>query len=235
MQGPTRGKKRSIMQATVFIVVLLLGGWGKPLLAEDHKVVLNDLVRETQKMSDTSGEITLIWWIPEEFWRISITQGNPDATEAQTEKFLEVLRPYTILVVVDGKLGQFGGVTYTSEPDIRAGIKIKDGQGARYLPIGEGKVNPDAKNLLSMMKPIFSNMLGPMGENMHFYTFSAWDKGGNKIADAKKEGNFSVTLPGREYKWRLPLGSLLPPRKCPVDGEILNGAYKYCPWHGAKL
>lgn len=234
MEGKT-GRKRSVTWAAAFIVVLLLGGWGKPLHAGDHKVVLNELVRETQKMSDKSGEMTLIWWIPEEFWRISITQGNPNATEEQTEMFLEVLRPYTVLVVVDGKVGQFGGVTYTSEPDIRAGIQIKDGQGGRYLPIGEEKVNPDAKNLLSMMKPIFSNMLGPMGQNMHFYAFSAMDKEGNRIVDARKEGTFSVTLIGREYKWRLPLGSLLPPRKCPVDGETLNGAYKYCPWHGAKL
>jgi hypothetical protein len=235
MSESTWGKKRSVMQAAVFLAVLFLGGWGKPLLAGDHKVVLNDLIRETQKMSDKSGEMTLIWWIPEEFWRISIAQGNPNATEAQTEMFLEVLRPYTVLVVVDGKMGQFGGVTYTSETDIRAGLKIQDGQGASYLPIKEEKVNPDTKNLLAMMKPIFSNMLGPMGQNMHFYAFSATDREGKRIADARKEGNFSVTLTGREYKWRLPLGSLLPPRICPVDGETLNGAYKYCPWHGAKL
>ena len=78
-------------------------------------------------------------------------------------------------------------------------------------------------------------MLGPMGQNVHFYAFSATDNAGNRIADARKEETFSVTLTGREYKWRLPLGSLLPPKKCPLDGEILNGAYKYCPWHGAKL
>ena len=63
-----------------------------------------------------------------------------------------------------------------------------------------------------MMKPIFVNMLGPMGQNMHFFLFPAKDKSGNLIADAKNEGSFTVKLADRPFKWRLPLGSILPRR-----------------------
>lgn len=86
-----------------------------------------------------------------------------------------------------------------------------------------------------MMGPVLVNMLGPMGQNMHFFLFSSKKKNGQEIAVAKREGAFSVKLDKREFKWRLPLGSLLPPKVCPIDGEKLNGAWKFCPWHGVAL
>jgi hypothetical protein len=70
---------------------------------------------------------------------------------------------------------------------------------------------------------------------MHFSAFSARDKEGRRIADARKEGSFLVMSTGRKFKGELPLCSLLPPRNCPVDGEILNVAYEYCPCHGARM
>ena len=78
-------------------------------------------------------------------------------------------------------------------------------------------------------------MIGPMGQNMHVFLFPAKDKKGQDIAAAKREGFFSVKLDKREFKWRLPLGSLLRQKVCSVDGEKLNGAWKFCPWHGTEL
>jgi len=50
-----------------------------------------------------------------------------------------------------------------------------------------------------------------------------------------QEGGFSVDLEGKAYTWRLPLGALLTRKTCPVDGEKLSGAWKFCPWHGKTL
>jgi len=86
-----------------------------------------------------------------------------------------------------------------------------------------------------MIKPVIVNTLGPLGQNMHFFLFPAKNKSGRNIADAKKGGVFSVRLGEREFKWRLPLGSLLPPKICPRCGEKLSGAYKYCPYDGTPL
>jgi len=192
------------------------------------------LVKETQKISQKAKEMTFIWWVPEEFWRASFKQ-NPNMTAAQTEEFIKVLRPYMLIVAVDGNIGTFGGVTYKSETTIRDNIKIIDSQGTRYRPLSNENVDADTRNFLSMGKPIFANMLGPMGQNMHFLVFPAKDNKGRRIAEARKEGVFSVKLREKEFKWRLPLSSLLPPKICPVDGEELKGAWKFCPWHGVKL
>ncbi|MEW5948796.1 MAG: hypothetical protein AB1711_05215 [Thermodesulfobacteriota bacterium] len=227
-------KGRSLGQASVFMAVFLLFGWMATGQAQENKVDLNALIQETQRMSQKADEMALAWWIPEEFWQVSFAR-NPNMTMAQAEEFMKVLRPYTVIVVMDGKAGALGGITYKSEAAIRAGIQIKDSEGTRYRPLSEDKIDADSKNFLSIMKPVFVNMLGPLGQNMNFFLFPAENKKGQKIAEAKKEGSFSVEMGEREFKWRLPLGSLLPPKICPTCGEKLSGAYKFCPWDGASL
>jgi hypothetical protein len=44
-----------------------------------------------------------------------------------------------------------------------------------------------------------------------------------------------VKMGEKEFHWRLPLGSLLPPKICPKCGETFSGAYKFCPWDGSTL
>ena len=178
--------------------------------------------------------MTFVWWIPEEYWKVSFEQ-DPSMTAAQTEDFLKVLRSYTIVVVVVGKVGSFGGITYKPVEDIRGSIQLIDKQGNSYLPISEDKINADTQNFLSMMKPVFANMLGSMGQNMHFFIFPDKGKNDQRIADATKEGSFKVKLGEEEFKWRLPLGALLPPQLCPTCKEKLTGSYKFCPWDGTKL
>jgi len=223
--------------ASLFLAVLLLFLWVLNSLAQEsqeNKIDISALTQETQKMQQQADQMTLVWWIPEEFWWVSSAQ-DPTVTKAQTENLINVLRPYTLIIIVDGKIGPFGGVTYKPEAEIRAGVQIKDSQENYYRPLNEDKINADAKNFLSIMKPIFANMLGPMGQNMHFFFFPAESKNGNKIAEAKKEGAFSVKLREREFRWRLPLGSLLPPKTCPGCKEKCSGAWNFCPWCGTKL
>jgi hypothetical protein len=166
--------------------------------AQDRKVDINALVQETQKMSDKSGEMTLIWWIPEEFWRASFEQ-DPNMTAAQTEEFIKVLRPYMLIVAVDGNIGTFGGVTYKSETTIRGSIQVIDSQGTHYRPLSNENIDANTKNFLAMMKPVFVNMLGPIGQNMHFLLFPARNTMGQSIAVAKREGAFSVQLDKRVF------------------------------------
>jgi len=232
MNKLTNTKKGFLGQVSILMVVLLLCGWTRIGLAHEHKIDLQALTQETQKMSQEVNEITFVWWIPEEFWRISF---DPTMTEAQTDEFIKVLRPYTFIAVVVGKVGPFGGITYRSESSIRADIQIKDSQGIRYRPLGEDKIDADAKDFLSMAKSILANMGGSMGENLCVILFPARKKEGQRIADAKGEGSLSVKLGEKEFRWRLPLGSLLPPKICPTCKEKLSGAYKFCPWDGTKL
>lgn len=235
-------KSRGIKRANVgwvsfFVGVLVLSGWMANSLAREGQrtqVDMNALIHETQKMVQKTDELAVVWWIPEEYWRVSFEQ---DATmsKAQVEQFLKALRPYTLIAVIEGKIGAFGGVTYKAKADVRKRLEFKDSQGIRYRPLSEDQVSADVKNFLSIMKPVLANMLGPLGQNVHFFVFPAKNKSGQRIADAKKKGMFWVKLGAREFRWRLPLGSLLPPKICPKCAEKCNGAWNYCPWCGMKL
>jgi hypothetical protein len=223
------------LMTTKALLIVLLACWGGgTALAQANQVDLNALTAETQKMHPDADRMTLVWWVPGEFWEATLAQ-DPTTTKAQAAQFMEILSPYTLVVVVDGKVGPLGGVTYKTEETIRETIRLVDGQGTAYRPLGKEKIGADTRNLLAVMKPILSNMMGQMGENMNFILFPAKSKTGLKIVEAGKEGSFTVKLGESDFVWRLPLGALLPAKICPVDGERLNGAWKFCPWHGDRL
>jgi hypothetical protein len=202
--------------------------------AQASRIDTNALTEETQKSHPDPDRMALVWWIPEEFWEATLAQ-DPATSKAQAEAFLKTVRPYLIFGVVDGKMGAFGGVTYKSEATIRSTIEVVDARGAAHLPIAHEKVDADTRNLLAMMRPVLSNVIGKTGENLHFVLFPATDAAGRRIADANAEGMLTLKLGADVFKWRLPLASLLPPKVCPVDGEQMSGGWKFCPWHGERL
>jgi hypothetical protein len=195
---------------------------------------LQALTLETQKMSQKPDEMTMVWWIPEEFWAASFAQ-TPDMTASQIEEFLKVIRRYTILVVVDGTMGAFAGVTYKSEDVIRATTRLLDAQGKSYAPKANEEIDADTTNMLQMIKPVFVNMLGPMGQNMHFLLFPGSDETGTPIANAKGKGRLNVKVGDREFTWRLPLDALLPPQVCGNCKQDCKGSWFFCPWCGTKI
>ena len=233
-----RGVKKATLGWVSFLVAaLVLSGWAARSLAREGQqtqVDINALIHETQKMVQKEGELSLVWWIPDDYWRVSFEQDR-SMSKAQIEQFLAALRPYTLIGVVEGKIGPLGGVTYKPKAEIESKLELKDNNGMLYRPLGQDQVSADVKNFLSMMKPMLANMLGPLGQNFHFFVFPAKDKKGQMIADAKKQGFLWVKLGERKLRYRMPLGSLLPPKICPKCAEECSGAWNFCAWCGTKL
>lgn len=230
-------KRKNLRCTSLLVVVLLLFGWLANTSAQKTKILkidTNALIDETQKESGEQDRMDLVWWIPEEYW-VSFCENDPTITEEATEEIVKVFRPYTVIAVADGKIGTFGGVTYKSKADIQGSLRIKDSQGVYFRPLSEDLVDADTKSFLSIMRPIFVNMLGPLGENFHFFVFPGKSDKGQRIVNPNKKGTFSVLLGATEYRWRLPLSSLVPPKICPKCKEECNGAWNFCPWCGTKL
>ena len=225
--------KRKIV-TTALLCLMLVMGWAASGIAQYEDINVNKLIEETQLMAEGADDMTLVWWMPNEFWEVSFAQ-EPTISAADAQKSLDILKNYTIIMLVDGTIGTFGGVTYKSESYLRSNTTVSDKNGQTYSPLSSSEIDADTKSLLSAMKPVFANMLGPMGENMHFMIFPGHDRSGNPMTNALEEGSFIVTTSGKLFKFRLPLGALLPVKICPVDGEEMNGAWKYCPWHGVEL
>ena len=201
---------------------------------ESMKIDLSSLIKESQQIINEDNKLTLVWWLPTEFWEVSFQKEN-NMSESEISEMISYIDPYLIYIVVDGKIGPFGGMTYNSDNEILSTLELRDRNNERYLPILEDDLNDNLKILLAAFKPIFASMLGKMGENMNLYVFTANDKNNNKIAELKENGSFKVLVGGREFSWDLPFESVIPPQTCPKCSKSMSGSFKYCPWDGTKL
>ena len=227
-------QKKPVVQLAPLVILSVLISVMLLLSASAAEIDFNAFVQEIQKMSQNPNEMTLVWWVPAEYWQEALGR-DPSSTPQQISEIINLLSPYTLFVIADGHVGSFGGVTYKTRAEIFKSLQLVDNQVNTYFPLEDNEINADAQNFLSMMKPVFANMLGQMGQNMHFFVFPSTSVDGKKIADAKSDSTFSVLLGQRTFRWKLPIGSLLLPKTCPKCGEQLNGAYKFCPWDGAQL
>ena len=231
---------RRILQ--FFLASLLLGASPLCVLAQNAETSaadsseVDDLLRETQKSVSGNHRIGVVWWIPTEFWEASAKRMGNSAERAR-EMFAS-LRDYTIVCVAVGKVG-VGNINWFPEGDVRAATSLRDSAGMNYRTAAQ--LSSDAQGLLSVMKPVLSNILGPMGQNIQFLIFPAKTSAGNAISDPRRPGSFSVVISdllGQKesvFGWQLPLTSLTPPRFCPVGHERVQANWKYCPWHGNPL
>lgn len=194
------------------------------------------IIKETQQTvggKDTTG---LVWWLPVEFWEQSAIEGGTAPPQARAN--FAPLRDYIMIIVAVGKVG-LGNINWRSEKEIRAGTSLRDSSGQPYGPLEQ--ISGDAQGISSVIRPVLSNILGPMGQNLQILFFPARTKSGNPIADPMRAGTFSVVLSNltaqkeTEFSWHLPLTSFSPPKFCPVGKERVEANWKFCPWHGVPL
>lgn len=193
---------------------------------------IQDLIQDTQKLIQKDKRINLVWWIPKEFWQVSL-KDNPSLTEAQKKEFVSTLENYTAFAVIVGDVGILGGMNFKTRDEILANIQLKI-KNKEINPIAHKDLTPDASNLFASMKPTMENMLGKFGQGMEFVVYKNKDKE-KLIIDPKKPGAFIFESFGVEHTWRLPLGSLLPPKFDKESGEMFPGNYNFNPFTGAKL
>lgn len=201
----------------------------------DPQVDISEFTRETQQWSKTENNNTLVWWIPFEYWRIA-TRGNAAVTEEGIKQIEDAFSPYVLVCAADLKTSTLGTFSPADEADVRSRLSIIDKNGKKYTPLEEDEVSSEAWTLAGYMKPVLGQALGQIGKGMHFFFFKVQDDKGENLIQATKDGSFTVKLDGRnDFKWTLPVPTLLPPKYCPVDKEKMKGHWKFCPHHGNKL
>jgi hypothetical protein len=225
-----------------YVVLLLLLSFYPAFAQEAPKsssvdnIDMGAFVRETQQSINEKGYVGLVWWIPTEYWEISSERSG--VSEQNAKLRFEPLRKYTIVAVSIGKMG-IGNVNWIAEPEIRETISLRDSEGNAYPPLQ--KLSGDAEGLVSLLRPVFANLLGAMGQNIQLFFFSGTNKMAKPLVDPSSPGSFSVVLSkalegkDKTFEWKLPLTALSPPKYCPVGKERVEANWKYCPWHGVKL
>jgi hypothetical protein len=194
---------------------------------------IQQILSETQKLQQSNGGFRIVWWIPTDYWRESFKKTN--LSQAQSDAFCKSLDDYIIFAVDDAKVGPMGGITPVPRDQLLPLLSASIGTSKDMKPLDPSQLSPDAKNFLDMMKPAMANMLGQFGSGLEFFCFPAKDANGARLIDPRKEGMLKLTYGSNDYKFRLPLGSLLPPKFDPQTGEQFLGNYIYSPFTGAKL
>ena len=163
------------------------------------------LLKETQQSAIEPGYAGLVWWIPTEYWEISMERSG--VPEEKARQRYAPLRKYTVVAVAVGKVG-IGNINWFSEPDIRDNVRLRDSDGNMYPPVQ--KLTGDAEGLVVVLKPVSTGEFSVIV---------------SKIIEGKD----------KSFSWKLPLTALSPPKYCPVGKERLQANWKYCPWHGVKV
>jgi hypothetical protein len=232
--------KRSVVVVLVAALAGLAGqqaGKPAPPAVSLADVDVDDLIQECQQTLRGKEYAGIVWWVPVEFWEISALSQGTSAPVARAQ--FDALREYTLVGLAVGKMGAFGGITWTPGGELRARSILRDAAGNDYRPVE--KLNPDAQMLSTLLRPMLASLLGQIGQNIEFIFFPSRNKKGEPLVDPRSAGNFSVILKDivgsgeRAYEWRTPLTSLLPPKFCPTGNEKIQANWKFCPWHGTKL
>ena len=192
------------------------------------------LIRDLTKMQKTPAGMTVVIWMPGEFWKLALS-ANGRLTKKGISDTLDVIRPYTLIAVLDAQSTAFGGYSYTDDQALMTSVRLEDSRGALYQPLDPGLVSGGMRNMLDAMRPIMGNMMGAMGQHMVFLAFPGADKAGHPLADATGNGSLTVRVGDTALRYQLPLESLLPPSLDPKTGESFPGTYRFNPYTGDKL
>ncbi len=204
---------------------------------EDYDLIA--FMNECQKMSGDPGIIAIVQWIPNEWWQLTLKRAG--VPEVRIREVLELFEPYSSFIVIHGRITSSGLPSFTSESIIRQHLYLKDKAGELVKPMDDENISAGVRNAIIMIKPIFSNMLGRMGDNMNFFFFSSKDNQGKKSFSATQVGKFAIHLQGipeakdQVFEWDLPLESLIPSIMCLNCNRKAKGSWKFCPWCGKKL
>jgi len=218
-----------MMKKTIAIALVLASACAA--LAEGLDI--QKLAQDTQRYRHDKSQVDMIWWIPSEYWQAAF-KANPVITPEQQTEFIRVVDDYLVLCVLEGTIGPFGGISGTAKEQLLAKTSaVVDGHTLK--PLADEELSNDARNFFQMMKPMFANMMGQIGQGMEFVVFKGKNEEGRKYVNPVQKGFLTVRLGDKEFKYRLPLGCFLPPKYDPKTGEEFPGNYIYSPFTGTEL
>ena len=193
---------------------------------------IEELVRETQRTSSADGNLTMVWWMPFEFWQASLG-ANAQVPEELRNQILSLMSKYNIIAVVRARPAPEGFTDIQSKDAIQKAITVTfEGKPVQAVP--PEQLDPAMQVILAQFKPAVAGMLGQVGQAMEFLIYPGVADG-KRLIDPTQPGLLKVSLFSQDIQFRLPLGSVMPLRTDPKSGETFPGNYLYNPFTGEKL
>lgn len=202
------------------------------------QVVVDELVADTQILRTDASGLAQAWWVPIEFWQVSLGRINPQLAQ-QVES---VLGDYSIIAVVQADVSALGGFVFYSRDELQQRLSVSwqpEAGAERQLQRVENP-NMATRNLVQQLTPLLSRSMGEMGRNLQFFVLSDRDETGARVVSPYAPGALRIRLdaseaqPATTMNLDLPLNALYKPRYC-ANGKPAHITWKFCPWDGAPL
>jgi hypothetical protein len=196
-------------------------------------VELQDLIKETQRSAHESGQVTMVWWMPQAFWTESLNASPALSAEGKAEA-TKALEDYTFFAVMRAKTLFGGGLGDSpTREELLKNVRLEVA-GNVIEPLPPESLAANTQALLMSFKPALARIAGQVGQNMQIVVYPA-QKDGKALLDPTATGGFKYTVYDKTFTWRLPLGSLLPPKFDPKTHEQFPGNFLFNPYTGTKL
>jgi hypothetical protein len=211
-------------------IAMLLGLCALPGAAAAANV--EEIVRDTQRLAAEDGKVSLVWWIPLEFWVESMKAAPGLPAEASTQ-IISAMADHTVVGLLRATPGPDGLVDLQSRAELAKNTRLEI-NGKLLQPLPPDEVSPVVVGMLTQLKPALAEAAGQVGEGLDFLIFPA--KVDEKtVIDASKAGTLNITFYGKPFVWRLPLASLSPTKTDKATGEAFPANYEFNPFTGKKI
>jgi hypothetical protein len=211
-------------------MLLLLGTLG---VSTATVAGVQELVRDTQRSAESAGQITTVWWMPQQFWDESL-KANPAVPAEARQQVLSSLEGYTIIAMLRARVGAAGLEEVQPKAELLKNVVVES-NGKVVEPVAPDQISPVAQVLLLQLKPAMAAMMGQAGQALEFVVYPSKSADGKPLMDAAQSGSMTIKLYDQTFSWRLPLGSLMPARIDKKTGEEFPGNYQFNPYTGDKL
>jgi len=187
-----------------------------------------------------NDHLAVIWLVPIEHWEISF-ESDQSMSESEKQEFLNTLDPYFLIAICQADISTFGAFKFYTKKQVEKNLNVvlyKDSDDSLSL-FPTDDVSEDVSVLLAMLRPMFAQAAGNLGENFHFFVFKNYDRNSNPILDPYLISNLNISIKTKKDEFldsiiEFPLNSLYVPRMCP-NGKPAHVSWKYCPWTGSEL
>ena len=214
---------------TLLFVFLLGSAFGQQQMPSN----INDFMIDCTRSNGNGTNRQLAIWFPPEFWHIANAQ-NKAIPPALLKNIVDEMKEYMMFCVVDYTVSGTE-LSFADEEEIRKSIRLIDSSKTIYTPLEDEDLSPTARELLKSLKPTMAQLVGQFGEGMQVILFKAKKINGKPSIELAKKNSFVLELAQQRLKWSTPFASLMPPKYCPIDKDIMKGNWDFCPEHGVKL
>ena len=231
------------MKLATFAVVTLFVCLASPVRAEEALAAesaevafvpdLTELNQDLIQRVRQDMRLKLAIWVPQQYWQLALDLSS--VSDEDQARLLAAAKPFTVFLVAAADQEGPEELTFRSAEELASTLVLIDTAGESHRPIRWRKVHPELVQLLALLQPIFESTMGAFLEGFKVFVFPSTNGDLESVVDPLSTGRISLEVLGTPLVWRLPIGALLPDKRCPTSAELLSGGFKYCPYHGSEL